>query len=186
MGQASVGRTKATKTLKQLAEKGVLAWVGKGTNDPYQYYRLNESVHDSQLTARGRAVGCYGPDSCNRPLRHAKSHREMHSARPGTSPPTPRAPIRGRRIDQPAPADNNGTDKKPAGFVRRSRESGSAQFFHVHGVLIHPARRAYKTRARPGRSRPHKTDRFLHWLRLSIGSRDASTAREKDVSHRHR
>ncbi len=52
MGQASVGRTKATKTLKQLAEKGVLAWVGKGTNDPYQYYRLNESAHDSQLTAR--------------------------------------------------------------------------------------------------------------------------------------
>lgn len=52
MEQASVGRTKATKTLKQLAEKGVLAWVGKGTNDPYQYYRLNESAHDSQLTAR--------------------------------------------------------------------------------------------------------------------------------------
>lgn len=67
MGQASVGRTKATKTLKQLTEKSVLAWVG----DPYQYYRLNESAHDSQLTARGRAVGCYGPDSYNRPLRHA-------------------------------------------------------------------------------------------------------------------
>lgn len=71
MEQAGIGRTKATKTLKQLAEKGVLTWVGKGTNDPYQYYRLNESAHDSQLTARGRAVGCYGPDSCSRPLRHA-------------------------------------------------------------------------------------------------------------------
>ena len=103
MEQASVGRTKATKTLKQLAEKSVLAWIGKGTNDPYQCYRLNESAHDSQLTARGRAVGCYGPDSCNRPLRHARSHREMHSARPGTSPPTPRTPIRDRRIDQPTP-----------------------------------------------------------------------------------
>lgn len=36
--------TKATKTLKQLAEKGVLAWVGRGTNDPYQYYHLNENA----------------------------------------------------------------------------------------------------------------------------------------------
>ena len=125
---------------EQLAEKGVLAWVGKGTNDPYQYYRLNESAHDSQLTARGRAVGCYGPDSCNRPLRHARSHREMHSARPEISPPTPRAPIRGRRIDQLAPADHNGTDKKPAGFARRSRESGSAQFFSC-------ARRTYSPNA---------------------------------------
>lgn len=44
MEQAGVGRTKATKTLKQLAEKGVLAWVGRGTNDPYQYYRLNENA----------------------------------------------------------------------------------------------------------------------------------------------
>ena len=43
MEQAGVGRTKATKTLKQLAEKGVLALVGKGTNDPYQHYRLNEN-----------------------------------------------------------------------------------------------------------------------------------------------
>lgn len=44
MEQAGVGRTKATKTLKQLAEKGVLAWVGRRTNDPYQYYRLNENA----------------------------------------------------------------------------------------------------------------------------------------------
>lgn len=44
MEQAGVGRTKATKTLKQLAEKGVLAWVSRGTNDPYQYYRLNENA----------------------------------------------------------------------------------------------------------------------------------------------
>lgn len=39
----------------------------------------------------------------------------------------------------------------------------------MHGVLIHPARHTYKTRARPGGSRPYKTDRFLHRLRLSIG-----------------
>lgn len=44
MEQAGVGRTKATKTLKQLAEKGVLAWVGRGTNDLYQHYRLNENA----------------------------------------------------------------------------------------------------------------------------------------------
>ena len=46
MEQAGVGRTKATKTLKQLVDKGILAWVGNGTNDPYQYYRLNGSTHN--------------------------------------------------------------------------------------------------------------------------------------------
>ncbi len=44
MEQAGVGRTKATETLKQLADKGTLAWVGNGTNDPYQCYRLNENA----------------------------------------------------------------------------------------------------------------------------------------------
>lgn len=46
MEQAGVGRTKATQTLNQLADKGILAWVGKRTNDPYQYYRLNESTRN--------------------------------------------------------------------------------------------------------------------------------------------
>lgn len=47
MEQAGVGRTKATETLKRLADKGILAWVGKGTNNPYQYYLLSESTRNS-------------------------------------------------------------------------------------------------------------------------------------------
>lgn len=31
---------KAVQTLKTLASKGVLTWVGKSQNDPHQYYRL--------------------------------------------------------------------------------------------------------------------------------------------------
>lgn len=41
MGQAGIGRTKASDTLKRLAETGALTWVGKDKYDPYQYYRLN-------------------------------------------------------------------------------------------------------------------------------------------------
>ena len=40
MEEASVGRTKATGTLKKLAERGSLVWVGRNARDPYQYYRL--------------------------------------------------------------------------------------------------------------------------------------------------
>lgn len=40
MEEAGVGRTKATGTLKKLAEKGSLVWVGRNSRDPYQYYRL--------------------------------------------------------------------------------------------------------------------------------------------------
>lgn len=40
MEVAGVGRTKATGTLKSLADKGTLVWVGKSPNDPHQYYRL--------------------------------------------------------------------------------------------------------------------------------------------------
>ena len=36
---ADVGKTKATETLKTLASKGVLEWVGASTNDPRKYYR---------------------------------------------------------------------------------------------------------------------------------------------------
>lgn len=39
MAEAGVGKTKATETLKALASKGVLEWVGASTNDPRQYYR---------------------------------------------------------------------------------------------------------------------------------------------------
>lgn len=37
---AAVGRTKASETLKALAESGNLIWVGKSVRDPHQYYRL--------------------------------------------------------------------------------------------------------------------------------------------------
>ena len=40
VGRAGIGKTKATRTLKELAEKGELEWVGRNTRDPYQYYRL--------------------------------------------------------------------------------------------------------------------------------------------------
>lgn len=39
MAEADVGKMKATETLKTLASKGVLEWVGASTNDPHQYYR---------------------------------------------------------------------------------------------------------------------------------------------------
>lgn len=39
MERAGVGKTKATETLKTLASKGVLEWVGASTNDPRQHYR---------------------------------------------------------------------------------------------------------------------------------------------------
>ena len=39
MAKADVGKMKATETLKTLASKGVLEWVGASTNDPHQYYR---------------------------------------------------------------------------------------------------------------------------------------------------
>ncbi len=39
VAEADVGKTKATETLKALASKGMLEWVGASTNDPRQYYR---------------------------------------------------------------------------------------------------------------------------------------------------
>ena len=39
MAEAGIGKTKATETLKTLASKGMLEWVGASTNDPRQYYR---------------------------------------------------------------------------------------------------------------------------------------------------
>lgn len=39
MAEADVGKTKATETLKTLASKGALEWVGASTNDLRQYYR---------------------------------------------------------------------------------------------------------------------------------------------------
>ena len=39
MAEADVGKTKATKTQKALASKGVLEWAGASTNGPRQYYR---------------------------------------------------------------------------------------------------------------------------------------------------
>lgn len=40
MEEIGIGRTKATRTLKKLAEQGLLVWVGKNTNDPHQYYNI--------------------------------------------------------------------------------------------------------------------------------------------------
>ena len=39
MADAGTGKAKATETLKTLANKGVLEWVGASTNDPHQYHR---------------------------------------------------------------------------------------------------------------------------------------------------
>ena len=39
MAEAGAGKMKATETLKALASKGVLKWVGASMNDPHQYYR---------------------------------------------------------------------------------------------------------------------------------------------------
>ena len=39
MAEADVGKMKATETLKALASKGMLVWVGASTNGPRQYYR---------------------------------------------------------------------------------------------------------------------------------------------------
>ena len=39
VAETNVGKMKATETLKTLASKGVLEWVGASTNDPHQYYR---------------------------------------------------------------------------------------------------------------------------------------------------
>ncbi len=39
MEEAGIGKTKATDTLKALADRGVLKWVGTSTNDPRQGYR---------------------------------------------------------------------------------------------------------------------------------------------------
>lgn len=39
MEEAGVGKMKATETLKMLADRGALEWVGTSTNDPRQYYR---------------------------------------------------------------------------------------------------------------------------------------------------
>lgn len=39
MERAGVGKTKATETLKRLAEIGLLEWIGASTNNPRQYYR---------------------------------------------------------------------------------------------------------------------------------------------------
>lgn len=41
MEQTGVGRVKATETLKRLAEKGLLEWVGSNQHDPRQYYRAS-------------------------------------------------------------------------------------------------------------------------------------------------
>lgn len=40
MEKAYVGKTKAAGTLKKLAGKGALVWVGRNARDPCQYYRL--------------------------------------------------------------------------------------------------------------------------------------------------
>lgn len=37
---AGIGKMKAVQTLKTLASKGALIWMGKSQNDPHQYYRL--------------------------------------------------------------------------------------------------------------------------------------------------
>lgn len=39
MEQTGVGKMKAAETLKRLAEKGPLEWVGSNQHDPRQYYR---------------------------------------------------------------------------------------------------------------------------------------------------
>lgn len=39
MEKAGVGRTKATKTLRELTEKGLLVWVGRNEKDPFQHYQ---------------------------------------------------------------------------------------------------------------------------------------------------
>ena len=41
MEQTGIGRVKATETLKRLAEKGLLEWVGSNQHDPRQYYRAS-------------------------------------------------------------------------------------------------------------------------------------------------
>ena len=41
MEQTGVGKMKATETLKRLAEKGLLEWVGSNQHDPRQYYRTS-------------------------------------------------------------------------------------------------------------------------------------------------
>ncbi|MDD5926192.1 hypothetical protein [Ellagibacter isourolithinifaciens] len=37
---AGIGKMKAVQTLKTLASKGALIWMGKSQNDPHQYYCL--------------------------------------------------------------------------------------------------------------------------------------------------
>jgi len=37
---AGIGKMKAAQTLKTLASKGALIWMGKSQNDPHQYYCL--------------------------------------------------------------------------------------------------------------------------------------------------
>lgn len=56
MTEAGIGKTKATETLKTLASKGMLEWVGASTNDPRQYYRPIEST-EPLLPASFRAGG---------------------------------------------------------------------------------------------------------------------------------
>lgn len=41
---AHIGRDTARSTLRNLAEKGILEWVGKSQNDPHQHYRLATRV----------------------------------------------------------------------------------------------------------------------------------------------
>ena len=41
MEQTGVGKMKATETLKRLAERGLLEWVGSNQHDSRQYYRAN-------------------------------------------------------------------------------------------------------------------------------------------------
>lgn len=41
MEQTGVGKMKATETLKRLAKKGLLEWVGSNQHDPRQYYRAS-------------------------------------------------------------------------------------------------------------------------------------------------
>lgn len=41
MEQTGVGKVKATETLKRLAERGLLEWVGSNQHDPRQYYRAS-------------------------------------------------------------------------------------------------------------------------------------------------
>lgn len=42
--ESNVGRKTASKTLKDLAGRGLLEWVGKSPKDPHQFYRMPSKV----------------------------------------------------------------------------------------------------------------------------------------------